>query len=74
MTKLKLLNSLLLVPGMVVTGSSDGGPGRHVRGCPLGGAAPRPLVPLVPLVPLLQELRLRGAPVQAPGLPLLPGL
>ena len=74
MTKLTLLNSLLLVPGVVVAGSSDGGPGRRVRGCPLGGAAPRPLVPLVPLVPLLQELRLRGAPVQAPGLPLLPGL
>ena len=73
MTKLKFLN-FLLVPGVVVTGSSDRGPGLRVRRCPLGAAAPRPVVPLVPLVPLLQELRLRGAPVQAPGLPLLPGL
>ena len=32
------------------------------------------MAPLVTMVPLLQELRLRGAPVQAPGLPLLPGL
>ena len=74
MTKLTLLNSLLLVSGMDVTGCSGRRPGRHVPGCPLSDPGPRPLVALVPVVPLLQELRLGGSPDQAPRLPLLPGL
>ena len=74
MPKLKVVDSLLLLSGMGVTGSSVRSPGRHVPGCALGDPGPRPLVALVPVVPLLQELRLGGSPDQAPRLPLLPGL